>query len=450
MKYANWEKTNNLKKDLTKINLKKEEPLLKSGIPVIYDGDDCYITNDGGHTLIVGSTGSGKTQTMILPLIKLSLKASESLIVNDPRGELYKATANKFKESGYKVVLLDFDKFIYGESWNPLLLPYKTYMEGNKDYALKLLEYLSYYIFTDVKNNAGDPFWINSTCDYFTGLCLYLFKNAKEEEINLVNVYELSNKVTKDKENFMKKVQDDLGILCSLSGTLESPAETMGGIIATFNQKIKKYIVNENLSNMMLTSSFDITSINEEKVAIYIMGGYYDYGNSLIPLFINQVFETVNQFESHERRINVILDEFDRLLPIKDFAETINYSRSVNICYTVVIKSYLDLINTYGKENVELINLCFANIIYLLSNDIYTLNKISELCGNQEINNNIVPLITVEELKTIEKFEAIFLMIRKLPIKSKLTPDYKIDWGYTIDEEEIKKRKINTYKKHTY
>ena len=72
MKYANWEKTNNLKKDLIKINLKKEEPLLKSGIPVIYEGDDCYITNDGGHTLIVGSTGSGKTQTMILPLIKLS------------------------------------------------------------------------------------------------------------------------------------------------------------------------------------------------------------------------------------------------------------------------------------------------------------------------------------------------------------------------------------------
>ena len=78
------------------------------------------------------------------------------------------------------------------------------------------------------------------------------------------------------------------------------------------------------------------------------------------------------------------------------------------------------------------------------------MNKISELCGNQEINNNIVPLITVEELKTIEKFEAIFLMIRKLPIKSKLTPDYKIDWGYTIDEEELKKRKINTYKKYTY
>ena len=78
------------------------------------------------------------------------------------------------------------------------------------------------------------------------------------------------------------------------------------------------------------------------------------------------------------------------------------------------------------------------------------MNKISELCGNQEINNNIVPLITVEELKTIEKFEAIFLMIRKLPIKLKLTPDYKIDWGYTIDEEELKKRKINTYKKYTY
>lgn len=83
----------------------------------------------------------------------------------------------------------------------------------------------------------------------------------------------------------------------------------------------------------------------------------------------------------------------------------------------------------YGKENAEVIKMCFNNIIYLLSNDIYTLDEISKLCGNTLKNNTIVPLITIEELKVINTFEAIVLAIvlmsRIMPIKTKLLPYYK-------------------------
>ena len=37
-----------------------------------------------------------------------------------------------------------------------------------------------------------------------------------------------------------------------------------------------------------------------------------------------------------------------------------------------------DLLNVYGKENTEMIKMCFGKIIYLLSNDIYTLEEISK------------------------------------------------------------------------
>ena len=118
----------------------------------------------------------------------------------------------------------------------------------------------------------------------------------------------------------------------------------------------------------------------------------------------------------------------------------INYTRSIKIRLTVVIKSYLDLLNTYGKEQTEMIKLCFTTIIYLLSNDIYTIEEISKMCGNSEKQK---PLITTEELKVMNFFEAIILIQRVMPFKTKLLPDYKIEWNFINEEKELSKRKEN-------
>ncbi len=436
MIYSHWENKSNIKNYLRKSNYKKD--VERSGLPVIYEGDNVYTTKGDGHSLIVGATGSGKTQTTILPLIKLSLQANESVIVNDPKGELYKATSKEFKNKGYNVIVLDFDNSIYGNYFNPLNLAYKLYKENNKDKCMNVIEEIGYYLFTDIKDKA-DPFWENSTIDYFTGLCLYLFeKNNKE--VNLKDVFTLANKLNDKKECdlFLKEIGKDNAIYYNVSGTLTAPADTKGGIIATFNQKIKKFVSKEKLSDMMSKTDFDISSIANSKTVIYIVSGYYDYSNSLIPLFINQVFETVNIYGSHDRKINIILDEFDSLLPIKNFAEIINYSRSIRINFTCVIQSFVNLINTYGKDNYETIKLCFPNIIYLFANDLFTLEEISKLCGNESDKK---VLVTPEELKIIEQFEVIVLIPRVMPFKTKLIPDYKINWGINFEKAEFELRK---------
>ena len=414
MFYSNWEKENNIKKHLTKVDISSN--IEKSGIPVIYDGNDCYITNNNAHSLVVGATGSGKTQTIILPLIKLSLEAEESIIINDVKGELYKTTSSEFRKRGYKVLVLDFDDSIYGNYWNPLKLPHALYKEEKSDKTLNVIEELGYYLFSDKEIKDNDPFWINSCIDYFTGLCLYLIKN-NDKEVNLKDVFNLANELSDQNKcnEFLKNIGKDNSIYYNVAGTLESPIETRGGIIATFNQKIKKFISRENLSKMISKSDFELNNISKEKTVIYIVTGYYDYGNSLIPLFINQVFESINIYGNNKKNLNIILDQFDRLVPIKNFTEIINYSRSLYITFTVVIKSYIDLINTYGKDNIELIKLCFPNIIYLYANDIYTLEEISKLCGNINDGNKRGPLISIEELKSFKPFETIFLLPRMMP-----------------------------------
>ena len=438
MVYSHWENKSNIKDYLQKVDYRKD--IERSGLPLIYEGNSVYTIKGDSHSLIIGASGSGKTQTMILPLIKLSLIANESVVVNDPKGELYKKTAKEFKNRGYNVIMLDFNNAIYGNYYNPLNLAFRLYTEDKKDKCINVLEEIGYYIFTDSKNNL-DPFWENSTIDYFTGLCLYLFEN-NEKEVNLNDVFTLANKLNDNKEcvEFLKAIEKDKNnaIYYNLSGTLNSPSDTRGGIISTFNQRIKKFVTKENLAQMMSKSDFDISSIASEKNAIFIVSGYYDYSNSLIPLFINQIFESVNIYGNGNRKINIILDEFDNLLPIKNFSEIINYSRSIKINFTCVIQSFVNLVNTYGKDNFEILKLCFPNIVYLYGNDLYTLEEISKLCGNVTENK---PLVSPEELRIMKQFEAIFLLPRVMPFKEQLTPDYKINWNINFEMAEFELRK---------
>lgn len=446
MFYARWCKDAEMKNILQEIDVKKE--VTSTGTPITYEKNNLYVTTKDGHALVIGATGSGKTQTTILPITKLSLLAGESVVVNDPKGEIYKQTTHNFKERGYNVVVLNFDNPNLGSSWNPFHLPYHFYQEGKTDKATSLIEDLGYYLFTDNGNNEMDSFWTNSTIDYFTGLTLYLFENASSEEINLNSIYNLANELSDETTatKFLQQLDKNSIIYYNLSGTLKSPNETKGGIISTFNQKIKKYIGLKNLSNMLATSNFDIKEVSNQKTAIFIVSGLTTHSHSLIPLLVSQIITGVDEYGNKEKTLNMILDEFDTMLPIKNFARVITYSRGIRVRFTVVIKSYIDLTNVYGKENTEVIKSCFPTLIYLLSNDIYTLEEISKMCGNTEIGSKVKPLITVEELKVMKAFEAIVLIPRMMPYKTSLLPDYKIDWNLDKKESSLPENNLKDAK----
>lgn len=442
MNYARWATRDEVAERLKKVN--SETGVEKVGTPLMYDDNFLYIDEKEAHTLIIGSTGSGKTQVNILPTLRLSIEAESPFVVNDPKGEMYHKLADKLKKENYEVLVLNFDDAKYGNSWNPLELPYKMYKNNEKDKATKLLEDLGYYLYYDPKDNS-DPFWLNSTIDYFTGLTLYLFENAKKEEIHLSSVCGLSNQLNEkgSAEKFLAKIDKNTNIYLNLVGTLLAPPETRGSIISVFNQKMKKYISRETLSNMLSASDFDICNISNKKTALFIINGHTNYCDNLIPLLVNQIVEGVNFYGKQEKTLSILLDEFDNMIPIKDFVRLIEFSRSIKVRFSVVIRSYQHLNNMYKKEDTEILKMCFGNIIYLLSNDIYTLEEISINCGKKVENGEVIPLITPEELKTMEIFSAIVIIPRMMPFKTKLLPDYKINWGYETSNTEFPIRKEN-------
>ena len=73
MQYARWATKEEMKERLCPVNLK--ETIETSGVPLLYEEDTMYIDKFRSHTLLIGSTGSGKSQTTILPIMNLSMKA---------------------------------------------------------------------------------------------------------------------------------------------------------------------------------------------------------------------------------------------------------------------------------------------------------------------------------------------------------------------------------------
>lgn len=81
------------------------------------------------HTLVIGTTGSGKTTTFVNPAIQIlaESKTKPSMLISDPKGELYQLHAKKLKKAGYKVQILDLRNPYNSVRWNPLERAYLNY-----------------------------------------------------------------------------------------------------------------------------------------------------------------------------------------------------------------------------------------------------------------------------------------------------------------------------------
>lgn len=84
------------------------------------------------HTLIIGTTGSGKTAGFINPTIQIlsSTKSKPSLVITDVKGELHQKHANKLIQEGYEVMVFDLREPFKSTRWNPMTKPFRNYQRA--------------------------------------------------------------------------------------------------------------------------------------------------------------------------------------------------------------------------------------------------------------------------------------------------------------------------------
>lgn len=464
--YSRWCKNKEMKKAKDIVVIKPtDDNIPKGGIPIYNDGKEVWIDTGGYHNMIIGSTGSGKSAGIAFPYIYSMAKAGESMIITDPKGELFRGTAKELEKRDYNIIILNFREPERGNCWNPFSIPYKLYQQGNTDKSIELLEDLAKNILYDENNKGNDPFWENTSADYFAGLAFALFQDAKEEEVNINSINYMAtvgeNKIGGTnyiKEYFSNKPATSTESI-KVNATITAPNETKGSILSVFNQKIQLFSSRESLSEMLSRSDFDMEDIGRKKTAVFIViQDEKKTYHSLVTIFLKQCYETLVRIAQEnpggqlKYRTNFLLDEFANMPPLSDVDAMVSAARSRNIKLSFIIQNFSQLNDVYGKEKAETIRGNCGNTIYLLSTELAALEEISKMCGEvkskKDDKTDSRPLVTVTDLQNLKEEEGLILRSRMRPFKTKFKYHFKINWGMTQEEKEYpirQKQKVQIF-----
>lgn len=420
----------------------------RAGLPIYmprFRRKTIFVDANDNHSLLIGTTNSGKTISVILQLIELVCMAGECAVINDPKGELYEYTAKQFEESGYEVIKLNFVNPEASNAWAPLELVWSTWKEAYKDYQEKLQEWKheeaslspnekaewlsripepdyskAIEFLKDLANNltfdpnVKDPFWNDSARDCIIGMAAFLMEEAiingdftdgiinfKAIKIGLAYAEE---KLSKEQKKALNVRSDNvLGALLEKSRKMDdisysylmdycnTPDQTRQSIKKVFSTKIDILTMNEQVMRMTSYTDFDLKKLGQKKMVIYLI--VHDEKKTYYPLvtiFLKQLYETIiNSARGNKGRlpipVNVILDEFGNCPPLKDVQSMLTAGRSRGVRFVLAVQDLSQLNDVYGVDVANTIQNNCSDTIYILGSQEDTLKKFSALCGSRQV-----------------------------------------------------------------
>ena len=420
-----WASIGEIQRSSARLDL-KAETYPTAGLPLISDGETAYVDDADTHSLIFGATGSKKTRLFVMPMINMMLKAGESFIATDPKGELYDTTSGLAEKMGYKTVVLNFRDLGKGDCWNPLSLPYELFCAGYEDEAVALINDFISSLSDPKTMKTSDLFWTNTSRSLGLANMLLMMKYAKPEEVHMESFVKLcSGEVVEFFTEHMELFDDtSIGSL-NFRSSLSGADRTTQNIVISLYSCISIFAQQKKLCRMLSQSTFDIRDFGRQKTAVYlIIPDEKTTLHFLITTFIKQAYEILIREAQKEEtlrlpiRVNFVLDEFCNIPAIPDMPSMISAARSRNIRYFLVVQSKHQLVGKYGEDADTIKGNC-DNWVFLTSKELDLLNEISELCGSyQTPDGHQRRLISVSELQRLDKQkgEALIMHARQYPI----------------------------------
>lgn len=461
---ARFAEIDEIKRNTVEVHITDDE-IVAAGCPVMSDGKTMSVDADDTRTLIVSDSGAGKTRRLVLPALVSMAKSGESVIVHDCKGELFRYTGKLFEERGYQVIVLNFRKPMTGQQFNPLRYPALLYQAGDRSKATELFMDFSVSLYEPVKDDK-DPFWTQMSEQYFTGLCLLACELYPVEKITLTNIFELhiqSREKVSGKTTLQMYFEDDEGknkirhaqIWQLLEGTVEAYPETKASILSVFSQPLARLILNDNISDMLSTSSFDIDKVCDEKMAVFLCTRdetrIYD---SIVSGIVHQLYVTVIEMAEEKYhsvlpiRMNFILEELGCMAKIMDFNSKLIASRSRNIRMYLVVQSLQQLSLIYGERESQVILGNTDVQFYYHSSDKLLLDFFSDKAGmiTTKYTNEKRPLLNPSDLLHFDKEsgQALVFLKRNYPFITYLPDISQYDVEH-LNEPLIFQRRDRTY-----
>lgn len=179
-----------IKKQYRLVPQKVERFNSSGGVPVGRIKDEILIDDSAVNNLVIGTTRSGKGETFVFSTIDIYSRATEqaSMILNDPKGELYAASKETLERLGYQVEVLNLMNPLQSMSYNLLQLTIDAYMEGNFSLAQQYARSVAFMLYNDP--TAKDKIWSNASISLCTALILAVCEINKHDpsKITMYNV----------------------------------------------------------------------------------------------------------------------------------------------------------------------------------------------------------------------------------------------------------------------
>lgn len=400
------------------------------------------ISTSQQHALIVGTTGSGKTTGFVDQNIEIlaQSKTKPSIIITDPKRELFEKHANQLSKQGYKISVLDLREPYSSARWNPmnvLIRRIRLAKELENNLVNKDGKYfggdevfLSYRdakarvqeIKDEIYENAQDlvyticpvqnhqqPTWEEGARNLIFGFLLALCEDCikgkvEEKQLLLFNLYHNITKYCSEDCAYLREYllsgRDEFSKVRGLVNTvLITSDKTLTSYLSEVNRYIQQ-LADDGILSLTSENDLDIISMDENPSAVFIIVPDERFSrHRFVTLFITQLYkELVEKANLNLRRKQTstailkrntyfILDEYANLPKFENMEGMVTVARSRGIRFLFVLQSYSQLSAKYGREIGDIIKTNCNVKIFIGSDDFDTRKEFSELCGNKKIKS---------------------------------------------------------------
>lgn len=333
------------------------------------------------NIMVYGASGTRKSRAFVRNRIFQAVVRGESLIITDPKSELYSDCSEYLRAHGYEVRVFNLVNPECSDSWDCL-------GEVHKDELM--VQTFAEVVISNSNDGNGDRFWDDIEGTLFKALILYVDHNYAEGQRTLAAVYDL---LTSTQGKALEAVANQLAnthpakpyfnIFLQSSESVRSGAITgLAGRLQTLQTK--------SIRSITSYPEIDLTLPGREKCAYFCITS--DQENTfefLSSLFFSFLFIKLTRFaDSHCEGgrlpvpVHIIGDELMNAGKIPLFGRRLSVIRSRGISVSCIVQSLGQLQNRYpDNEWVEIVGNC-STAVFLGCTDDLTAEFISNRSGD--------------------------------------------------------------------
>ena len=198
---------------------------------------------------VYGASGSKKTRAFCVNMILQCVAQKSSIIVTDPKSELYEKTSEYLRGQGYTVRVFNLVTPSASDSWNCL-----SEIQGQELMAQLFCD----IIIKNTGSERGDHFWDNAELNLLKALVLYVEQNYLPEKRNIGEIYQLLALSTEKELNAIFDVLPiSLPAKAPYSIFKQSSESVRGGVIIGLGSRLQVF-QNSDIRNITSHNEIDL------------------------------------------------------------------------------------------------------------------------------------------------------------------------------------------------